>query len=498
MNTRDEATIRTLIQLGLSATAAVSIVMLLLLGSISVLQLSGSAKTLVILVMLGSIFLVILGILYIHTLLQGRVRNWILGLVDVCRDYAGGDHTVRASVNGDDASALLAQSLNTLLDSQALNDSEQVEDVVHQQSYGVMALQIQVERLIHEVGSVTRGDLPLDAGVSSETLGMLTDSFAYMIEALAQGTKNMHSLAAHVTATVRQVVSQSEQLEEDSGEQLNQLEQLSEEVGSLAAFLQNVARTTHLLIETAEESIRHTQQGKTAVHQALEGQGHIQASIGEITNTFAELKGAITGIREVQKHLDDIVEHAQVLISNNSIHNAFTGDQNQAESGVVEDIRLLADRSNAVNGRLKGLSGQLQEIVHHASGKLDISAQHASEGMHLIAEASRALTALMMDTGRQMQLMRQFTQEADIEAPHGTEVAHLLEHLTEVVQQTQNQRLDQVAATSHLAKLAEELQEFTSKIHTPEIPLVEEGRQAASGDEQFFDTHSPREESHIL
>ena len=363
-----------------------------------------------------------------------------------------------------------------------------------QQSYGVMALQVQVERLLHEVGIVAKGDLPLNAGVSSDVLGMLADSFAYMIEALAQGTKQMHTLAAHVTVSTQQVVEQSGQLEQDSTAELAQMGHVTQHVEEIVVFLQNVARKTHLATETAEEAIHHTQQGKTAVYQAMEGLEHIQTSLTETSKTLIELKNVSTAISEVQMHLGDIAEHARILAENNTIQNVFTGAQDQTEAGIAEGIRLLADRTATVNARLKGFAAQIHDIVQHATTQLETNSQHASSGTHLVAEASRALTAFMLDIGRQIQLLRQFSQEADLEAPHGIEIAQLITHLTDLMNQTHAQQHEQLVTIATLAKLAEELREFTAKIRIPDVPLAEESRQMEPNHTHLTNQHISQEE----
>jgi len=76
--------------------------------------------------------------------------------------------------------------------------------VKSQQDYQLSALQVQVERLLHEVGRLSQSSFPLEAGVTAEALGMLADSFAYLVEALAQVTREIHLAAVTATTTTRQ------------------------------------------------------------------------------------------------------------------------------------------------------------------------------------------------------------------------------------------------------------------------------------------------------
>ena len=48
------------------------------------------------------------------------------------------------------------------------------------------ALQAQIEKLLQEVSAVGDGDLRVQAEVTPDTLGVLADSFNYMIEELAK------------------------------------------------------------------------------------------------------------------------------------------------------------------------------------------------------------------------------------------------------------------------------------------------------------------------
>ncbi|MGH3180415.1 MAG: hypothetical protein ACRDOE_00675, partial [Streptosporangiaceae bacterium] len=305
---RDE-TVRLLIQLALAATTIAPILALLLLGAVAAELSGGRAAPLVVLLMLGGIIAVIVATLLVHRTLQQRTRNQFLELVDVCRDYAGGNRTVRAQVAGDDDFALLAMALNTLLDSQGLTDQEQEEEVKSRQDYQLSALQVQVERLLHEVGRLAQGDLPLEAGVSAEALGMLADSFAYLVEALARATREIHLAAREAATITRHAVSRTEQLGEESVGHLQQLAQVASATLDLAVFAQQVTRNAGLGKEAAINALESVRSGKGAVYQAIEGAASVQMSVQETGKAVSVARGLSGDIGEGMQALSDIIEH---------------------------------------------------------------------------------------------------------------------------------------------------------------------------------------------
>src|SRR5437879_1941772 len=61
---------------------------------------------------------VFIGLMITNYMVRRRIQDRLLSLVDVCRSFTGGDRSIRAVINGDDEFAMLAQSLNNLLDNQ--------------------------------------------------------------------------------------------------------------------------------------------------------------------------------------------------------------------------------------------------------------------------------------------------------------------------------------------------------------------------------------------
>src|SRR5205085_5693969 len=151
MNDRNKGatSIDTLMKIGLSASTAIPVILIAILGIFAHLI----DPTAFVFAVGACAMIVLVAVLTINYFVRRRIQDRLLGLVDVCRNYAGGDRAVRATVVGDDEFAMLSMSLNTLLDSQGLISGGTVSSSAGSGN-DAAALQAQIEKLLQEVSAV--------------------------------------------------------------------------------------------------------------------------------------------------------------------------------------------------------------------------------------------------------------------------------------------------------------------------------------------------------
>ncbi|HEV2653805.1 MAG TPA: methyl-accepting chemotaxis protein, partial [Ktedonobacteraceae bacterium] len=409
--------------------------------------------------------IVLLGVMIVNYFIQHRIRDRIQRLVEVCRDYASGDRTARAVVNGDDDFAMLSMSINTLLDSQGGSSAATSLGSVGSDA---AALQAQIEKLLQEVSAVGDGDLRVQAEVTPDTLGVLADSFNYMIEELAKVVGRVQSTAVQVTNATRRILDRTAELTQASEAQVAQISQTTEAVEALAIFIQNVARNAQLSAEMAQEALGNAATGQQSVRQTIEGMMLIRENVQETSKKIKRLGERSNEIGEIVRIIEDIADQTNLLALNAAIQSAMAGEHGRGFAVVADEIRLLAERSTESTKRIATLVKSIQGDTYEAVVAMEDSTQEVVKGSQLADEAGRALNSIYGAVERQAQMIESIARAAKDQTSVSESVAMAMGRISEITRQTDAGTQEAAVSVSYLAELSEQLRASVSTFRLPD------------------------------
>jgi methyl-accepting chemotaxis protein len=459
-------TVNMLMQFGLWVSALIPVIFIAILGVV-VSQQSGSGHTgTLILVIAVCAILSFLGVFTVLYYMHRKIKDRLVTLVNVCRDYTGGDHTVRAAVNGDDEFARLSMSLNTLLDSQGTGASGSTYNSGG--SSDAAALQAQIEKLLQEVSAVGDGDLRVQAEVTPDTLGVLADSFNYMIEELAKVVGRVQSTAMQVTNATRRILDRSTELSLATETQVGQISQASEAVEALAVFIQNVARNAMLSAEAAREALHNANSGQQSVRQTIEGMMLIRENVQETSKKIKRLGERSNEIGEIVRIIEDIADQTNLLALNAAIQSAMAGEHGRGFAVVADEIRLLAERSTESTKRIDTLVKSIQGDTYEAVVAMEDSTQEVVKGSQLADEAGRSLNSIYSAVERQAQMIESIARAANDQISVSEAVANAMSQISDITRQTNVGTQEAAVSVTYLADLAEQLRASVSTFRLPD------------------------------
>jgi methyl-accepting chemotaxis protein len=444
----------------LLAAAIIPAVMVLILGVWEVQRLSLTADNQLAtwIATFTCAIISMLVVMYLGYRIQRQIHERCLMLVEICKGGAEGDRSMRADVVGDDAFAMLAASINSLLESSP-NTGEGRE---------ASNLQAQIEKLLQEVSAVGDGDLRVQAEVTPDTLGVLADSFNYMIEELGKVVSRVQSTTLQVTTATRRILDRSAELAQASEQQEVQIAQTTEAVEALATFIQATARNAQLSAETAQEALRNARGGEQSVVQTIEGMQHIRENVQETSKKIKRLGERSQEIGEIVRLIEDIADQTNLLALNAAIQSAMAGDQGRGFSVVADEIRMLAERSGEATKKIATLVKSIQGDTYDAVVAMEESTQEVVSGSRLADEAGRALKMIYAAVDRQAQMIEAIARSANERAQTSEAVAIAMNQILEITRQTTSASQDSAASVSYLSELADQLRASVATFRLPE------------------------------
>jgi methyl-accepting chemotaxis protein len=415
----------------------------------------------------GLALIVFLCIAFAWLRMRSVVRRQALELADICRQVSAGDRSARAPIKGEDEFAVLASAVNAVLDGAPVAGRGVISHAAGD-AQDAATLQAQIEKLLQEVSAVGDGDLRVQAEVTPDTLGVLADSFNYMIEELAKVAGRVQATTFQVTNATRRLLDRSAEVAQASDTQAIQISQTTESVARLADFVQLSANNALAAAEAARDALKNADGGQRAVVQTIDGMVRIRENVQETSKKIKRLGERSQEVGEIVRLIEDIADQTNLLALNAAIQSAMAGEHGRGFAVVADEIRLLAERVTEATKRIATIVKSIQGDTYEAVVAMEESTQEVVKGSLLADQAGEALRSIYGAVDRQAKMIEGIAKAANERAQTSEAVATTMTRIADITRQTNAATQDTTAAVSYLAELAEQLRASVATFRLPE------------------------------
>src|SRR5579859_5803202 len=305
---------------------------------------------------------------FILTVLVVITTGWIVNititqplrrLAMLTRRIAKGDTSARSKITSSDEIAKVATAMNNMLD----NIVHLIQETQAQRD----SLQAQVEKLVSEVSGVGEGDLRVQAEVTADALGVLADSFNYMVEELGSLVVRVKMVAQEVENSTTMTFERMSQLVESADTQIKQIGAAAVEVERMASSSRQVAERAQSLYAVAREARQTAQTGRESVLQTVEGMGRINSYVQETSTKVQALGDSSREIDSIVTVIANIAHQTNRLALDAAIQAAMAGDNGKGFGAVAADIRRLAERAKEQASQIARIVRSVREDIGAAA-----------------------------------------------------------------------------------------------------------------------------------
>ncbi|HJH11613.1 MAG TPA: methyl-accepting chemotaxis protein [Metalysinibacillus jejuensis] len=309
---------------------------------------------------------------------------------------------------------------------------------------------LQKEVSLVATGDLRSNDLPV---ISNDEVGQLTQAFNQMKKMLYTLTTSLQDNANHLSATAAElsastteVTGAAERVATSTRAVTSNMVGTAQSANDSAVAMdetaqavQRIAESTQHLQQSATDTASIAHQGGITIQSASEQMSTIHTSTQAMTSMIERLIEQSVQIEQMTAVIASITDQTNLLALNAAIEAARAGEHGKGFAVVADEVRKLAEESNASAAQISTLTASIQQETRNAGKAMASNLATVEQGVTIINDAGVAFS-----------------------------------HITNAVDTMQNQVEDISAVTEQISAAAEQVAASVTEIATNAGQLAED------------------------
>jgi len=317
-----------------------------------------------------------------------------------------------------------------------------------------------IEGLIGRLYQIADGDMKGRINDDrQDEIGIMGKELDRMLNKLQTTLLLANQSASNSANMANQIASSSEESATSIQSQHKQLELLSTAMSEMTATITDVARNADHASNSTNEVTLQARDSRDDMQKTADDIHHVSKQVAHADDLVEELKDGVISIGVVVEEINAISEQTNLLALNAAIEAARAGEQGRGFSVVADEVRNLANRTQASTTQIQDTIDTLKATAMRASEAMQGSNNHVLNSVESVSGTQEKLDKMLEELNLSNDMVAQIAAAAEQQGTVSDEVNINVSSINLSANEV-SQSADNLAHQSQsLSEMAQELDE---------------------------------------